>query len=753
MLVFIGVILTVALPGRVYASGIDLVNESTGLENHQQVLQAWQQRLPELEQANDVEGQVRIYQRMGSVYQAMADYSKALQALEKANGLVKNIDNPSLQYTIRAHMASLHVIQGDIRQAQSILQESLLAAKQLQDIELQAAILNDYGNALAVNRDPKVAVSYYYQSLALAEEHGLAEQRLRVLANLTAINAQNQNYEQVLNHARQVVQLTAESQMSQAGIDILLHIAEVMLSVQEGAGEQRSEFLKTTYSSLTKASNYVESTKNQRQHSYVLGLLGWLYYANGDRKQARGLMQRASFHAQQADASDLLYRWQWQLGRWSKHDGNKQQALVHYRNARQAFDKLNPLFTWTYVNPDYSDDSPMVFHYELADLLLQMSSTEQNDDKASSLLYEARQTIEGLRSAELQDYFRDSCISRTRKQMAGIDQTTDKASLVVYPLVFPDRLELLVSRGNQITRYTSNVGSEQLKSHIFAFRNKLEKRRTREYLPHAQQLYDWLIRPLDQAKRFVGIETIVLVPDLALRGLPFAALHDGKQFLVERIAIATSPGLQLTDQRPLTNENVSILLAGLTEPVQGFPALVHVGNELDSIRNIYQGEVLLNRDFKRQQVNRKLSAQQFNIAHIASHGEFRGDVNKSYIVTYDDKMTMNDLSSAIGSTRFRPQAIELLTLSACFTAAGDDRAALGLAGITVKAGARSVLATLWPINDQATAELMTAFYNRLKQTRSGKAQALREAQVKLLQDKRYRHPGYWSPFLLIGNWL
>jgi CHAT domain-containing protein len=104
-------------------------------------------------------------------------------------------------------------------------------------------------------------------------------------------------------------------------------------------------------------------------------------------------------------------------------------------------------------------------------------------------------------------------------------------------------------------------------------------------------------------------------------------------------------------------------------------------------------------------------------------------------------------------SQYRDQSVELLTLSACQTAAGDDRAALGLAGVAVKAGARSAVATLWFINDQASSQLVTEFYRQLQNPEISKAQALQQAQLMLVNDRRYQHPGYWSPFLLIGNWL
>jgi CHAT domain-containing protein len=114
---------------------------------------------------------------------------------------------------------------------------------------------------------------------------------------------------------------------------------------------------------------------------------------------------------------------------------------------------------------------------------------------------------------------------------------------------------------------------------------------------------------------------------------------------------------------------------------------------------------------------------------------------------------MNQLEQIVGIGQYRDKPVELLTLSACQTAAGDDRAALGLAGVAVKSGARSALATLWFVNDQATALLVSDFYQHLKDSSVSKAGALQQAQINILSDRRYRHPGYWSPYLLIGNWL
>ncbi|MBW2288637.1 MAG: CHAT domain-containing protein, partial [Deltaproteobacteria bacterium] len=125
-----------------------------------------------------------------------------------------------------------------------------------------------------------------------------------------------------------------------------------------------------------------------------------------------------------------------------------------------------------------------------------------------------------------------------------------------------------------------------------------------------------------------------------------------------------------------------------------------------------------------------------------------------FLLAYDGRVSMDQLAAFVGATRFRAdEPLELLTLSACESAAGDDRAALGLAGVALRAGARSALATLWSVNDRATAELVVDFYGNLVVPDVSRARALQQAQVKMLSTRHYRHPGYWAPFLLISSWL
>jgi len=296
------------------------------------------------------------------------------------------------------------------------------------------------------------------------------------------------------------------------------------------------------------------------------------------------------------------------------------------------------------------------------------------------------------------------------------------------------------------------VTAATLNAEVGQLRARLEKRSSYQYIPHARQLYDWVLRPFDADLQAAGVTTLVFVPDGTLRTVPLAALHDGKAFVIDRYAVATVPGLTLTDPRPLAPGASLALLGGLTESVQGFAALPAVAAELDSVGGIYPGTLLKDADFSSARFAAALTEASYSVVHIASHGQFGGDISDTFLLTHDGRIALNDLESQIGRTATRDHPVELLTLSACQTAAGNERAALGLAGVAVKAGARSAVATLWSVSDRASAELVTRFYKDL-QGGAPKATALREAQLALLKESRYRHPAYWSPFLLIGNWL
>jgi CHAT domain-containing protein len=361
--------------------------------------------------------------------------------------------------------------------------------------------------------------------------------------------------------------------------------------------------------------------------------------------------------------------------------------------------------------------------------------------------------LEKLRQSELQDYFRDPCIADFEARQRGVE-TVAPDTAVIYPVTLPDRLELLVSIAGDDRQVTVPVAEPHLRSEVEQFRRLLERRTTNEFLDPARRLYDILIRPVQPMLAGRGIDTLVLVPDGILRTIPFAALYDGQRFLIEHYAVATAPGLRLVDPRPLTPEARRTLAAGLSRARHGFPALPGVASELDGIRRLQRATTtLLDSAFLRPRFAREMQDASYTVVHIASHGQFGSDPSRTFVLAYDGQLTLDDLESGIKLSRFRELGIELLVLSACQTAAGDDRAALGLAGLALKAGARSALATLWFISDEASATLVLEFYRQLQVGALSKARALQVAQRSMLADPVLGHPAYWAPFLLVGNWL
>jgi CHAT domain-containing protein len=196
------------------------------------------------------------------------------------------------------------------------------------------------------------------------------------------------------------------------------------------------------------------------------------------------------------------------------------------------------------------------------------------------------------------------------------------------------------------------------------------------------------------------------------------------------------------------------LTGGLTEAHLGFSALPAVEEEVEQISTNIPSRVLLNQAFTRTTLENQLTTHPTTVVHLATHGQFSSKPEETFLLTWDGRLSVNILAEVLKSREQRDtEPIELLVLSACETAIGDKRATLGLAGLAVRSGVRSTIATLWSVKDQSTAELMVEFYRHLVQIDGNRAEALRKAQLLLLQQNKYQHPYFWAPFVLVGNWL
>jgi CHAT domain-containing protein len=504
------------------------------------------------------------------------------------------------------------------------------------------------------------------------------------------------------------------------------------------------------------AAAVAQTLHNAQAASYAWGHLGHLYEEAQRYPEALHLTQQAVFAAQQVQAPDALYRWQWQSGRLLQALHRREAAISAYQHAVETVQSLRDALPCAYgkrQSPFRTAFGPLFFGF--VDLLLQRAAAAPESPQARADLEHARLTMEQFKKAEIQDYLGDVCVGASTARVTALEDVAATA-VVVYPIPLPDRLELLVGMQGELRRFQVAVTADKLESVATGFRQAVQDGR-RTYQQLAQALYTWLIRPFEAAMVSGGIQTVVFVPDGVLRTIPLAALHDGQQFLIEKYALVVTPGLHLTDPQPLMPDTLRVLAAGVAHaPGSTFADLPYVTEELQAIAQLFPGRVHQLEAFRLADLETAWQQERFTVLHIASHGVFAHDAAHSFLVTADGThLTMERLAQLVGRMRVHKEPLALLTLSACDTALGDDRAALGLAGVAVQAGARSVLATLWQVQDKVTADLVTAFYTHLQQPGVSRAQALQQAQITLLtQGTAYtHHPYYWASFLLINNWL
>jgi filamentous hemagglutinin family protein len=342
-----------------------------------------------------------------------------------------------------------------------------------------------------------------------------------------------------------------------------------------------------------------------------------------------------------------------------------------------------------------------------------------------------------------------------------------------------DELELLLvtSAGEPIRKRLAGV----TRAEVEQARRKLVSQITDPrllgtgYLPPAQQLYQWLIAPLEQDLQNEEIENLSFILDTGLRFIPLAVLHDGDQFLVEKYSVGLMPSLSLTDTRYTNMRSLEVLAMGASEFTDQLP-LPAVPTELQTIvPNLWPGEILLNRDFTVQNLRQQREQRPYGILHLATHGEFRpGGLSESYIQFWNQKLRLDE----IRQLGLNDPPLELLVLSACRTALGDEQAELGFAGLAVQSGVKSALASLWYVSDEGTLALMTEFYSQLREVPI-KAEALRQTQIAMLngevrlqdgeiygsrsgtillpegvvrnETQDLSHPFYWAAFTMIGS--
>src|SRR4028118_1301980 len=503
-----------------------------------------------------------------------------------------------------------------------------------------------------------------------------------------------------------------------------------------------------------KAIKLAKDLGDLRATAYALGNLGEVYEQNQQWLEAQQCTEQALLLSQDVklNSPDLAYQWQWQLGR-IRRDGEEKDiegAIAAYTAAFNTLQSLrNDLVSISRDGQfDFRDKIEPVYR-EFVDLLL------QGEKPIPEKLKQARDVIEALQVAELDNFFREACIQPREVTL----EHKDKESAVIYPIILKNSLEVIIKFPglDQLKHYRTNIDSKIVKNALIKLRQQIvepDQPKIKKLNGLLENIYSWLLKPARTDLDKNNVKTLVFVLDGELRNIPMAALYDGSRYLIESYSLVLAPGLKLIDARQLKLENIKILMAGISEARQNFPALPNVKIELKEIQSQGPSILLLNSEFIDSSLRAKINLNESRIVHLATHGNFSSNAEDTFIINWDKRININELNQLLqtrNKQQFKP--IELLVLSACQTATGDNRATLGLAGVAVRAGARSTLASLWNIRDDSTSVLMKQFYKELITNKRTKAEALRQAQLFLLKNPKYNSPASWSPYILLGNWL
>ena len=712
---------------------------------------------------------VKSWHNLGNISRQGGDLDRSQEILQRSLTILKKLTatqsklfselSPtksqilfSLANTERA-LAQREAAQREAAQREAARQNS-----QTVDSYHQAA-LTHYQQAVANTSFPLIKIQARLNQLSLLLEKDLHNSAQTLLPEINSLLPQlpvgHSSIYARINFAQSLIKLELKRKQ-ETGV--------LILSSQEDNQENKAKITHIAQI-LQTASEHANKLDDNPAESYALGTLGELYAQQANWLQAEKYTLSALLIAQTINAPEIAYRWQWQMGRiiqnrtqhTSDHQDTNAEALNYYT---QAFDALNELRSDLVVlNPEVQfsfRESVEPVYRQLVDLLLRSPQPSKKN------LIQARNVIEALQLAELDNFFRDTC---AKPEKVDIDNL-DASAAVIYPIILENRLEIILKLPgtDNLHHYVNrDVSETQVDEVVQQLRRSLARRSTSlgRIKQESQQIYDWLVKPL-AADLENQIKTLVFVLEGSLRNLPMAALYDGKNYLIEKYAVAVTPGLQLLEPRSLPPEQLNVLLAGATDApsfqAEGLGSIDNVEVELAEVaQQINNNHKLAEQNFLQQNLQNLIDSEPFNVVHIATHGTFSSNPEQTYLLDWQERIKVKDLDNLL---RVREEQvatpIELLVLSACKTAIGDQRAALGLAGIAIRAGTRSTLATLWQVNDASTAEFMIQFYQQLKNPQITKAEALRQAQLAFLNqysDTDYNRPYHWAAFSLVGNWL
>jgi len=658
--------------------------------------------------------------------------------------------------------------------ADKYAQKALSIAEKLNDNDLLCFVLNNSANAIIEKTKYTGAFRAYSRCLKIISKNKnssimeplilMNSIRLQLIRGFIA----DSRIVQLLNHvyikAMKLEKSNNKALILMAFNELAMSFFEKFIEIQSSKESFHNfpeimRIKEICYNALIETQKIAKELNNKRILSYTLGNIAKIYEKEKKYKDALKLTKLAQYAVIDYYCPEIKYKWHWQIGRLLKAQNKYTQARKSFDEAIKILNKIKKEFYIGYRNSKINAYNKLVrpVYIDKAEILLtEADKIEQDNNSYEEKIIDAIETIDDLKYAELQNFYEDECLTLTNNSN-NKKWNPDKNTAMLYPIVFHNKIRILLQIQDKIINKNVDINYEKFSQIINDLNQNLKNyKNNQDYLTFSQELYKILIEPVDKELAINEINTIIYSPDGILRLIPLCVLHDEKQFMIEKFAIATLLAKKFINPDNSSLKEARILLAGLSKSRHGFNNLPNVENELNDIikQKNMKGQIFLDEDFTCDKIIKEFKNNKYPIIHMSTHGFFGKSLKDTFIITYDNKFSMNSLEKLIELSRYKEKKVELLTLSACQTAFGDERSALGLAGIAVKAGVKTAVASLWFIDDKATSIAMKNFYKNLNNSKKSKAEALQLAQINLIKkSKKYNHPIFWAPFLIIGNWM
>ncbi len=719
--------------------------------NVSEAIKSWQKARSIYEEAQDLargNKTVGVLVDLAQSYNELGQFRTAIPLVEKALLLTDAPENSSVAMIARGVLGDSYLIAGDYQKAIDNYRVSLDLASQLDSSQNIITALNNLSNAYWQQSEQYLARA----EAAYQEREELEQKRFLRLAEENHQEAFKAAEEAVVNSEKVISFSAVRARLLMMKISHQDYEQEAISLLEKLPDSRRKVYELINLAKLMKNSQAIgiynwgievsEKIGDLRSLSFAVGSLARLYREQGNYQEALALTQQAILAAGQVFAQDSLYRWQWQAGRIYHRIGEVEEAKEYYRQAIATLQDIRGDLAAASQNLrlDFRDEVEPVYR-EYLEILLGSGMREDME--------EALSIFSLLQLSELENFFGDDCVEITEVINNPEKTITENNLAVIHSLILANKSYVILQLpGGFIKSYLIDIPASELEKDIELWRRQLENIRFHEYLGLSQYFYDLFIRPLEADLIAAQPKTLVFINDGIWRNVPMAALHDGEQFLIEKYPLSTSASLQLTSSAG-GEKDLSALTFGLSEAIPPFNnPLPNVKLETEQVQNILGGQRFLDEDFTLKQLREQVKNSNYPIIHLATHGKFGGSQESIFLQAFDQTISLQELEQLLSSSQ---NYLELLTLSACQTAAGNERSVLGLAGVAIRSGVKSTLGSLWFVSDEGTVPLITDFYLNLKQGMS-KAEALQQAQIQQINTSNH-HPSIWSSFILIGSWL